>query len=155
MGKVQKTKGAVKFHTLLDLRGDIPSFVSITDGKVHEVNILDRLVPEIGAIYIMDRGYLDFERLFALHQATAFFIVRAKSNTEMRRLYSMPVDKSCGLRCDQVVVFNGFYAQKDYPEKLRRVDILMINTKAPGLFNQPFFSASFNGRRFVSLPVAG
>jgi hypothetical protein len=119
--KFRKSKGAVKLHTLLDLRGAIPTFVSITNGKVHEVNILDRLVPEIGSIYIMDRGYLDFSRLFALNQAPAFFIVRAKSNTDLRRLYSMPVDKSCGLQCDQIVVFNGFYAQRDYPEKLRRI----------------------------------
>jgi hypothetical protein len=117
----RKTKGAVKLHTLLDLRGNIPSFIAITDGKIHEVNILDVLLPEIGAIYIMDRGYLDFERLFALHQARAFFIIRAKSNTDTRRLYSMTVDKSTGLRCDQVVTFNGFYSKKEYPEKLRRV----------------------------------
>ncbi len=117
----RKTKGAVKLHTLLDLRGNIPSFIAITDGKVHEVNILDVLLPEVGAIYIMDRGYLDFERLFALHQARAFFIIRAKSNTDTRRLYSMVVDKSTGLRCDQVVTFNGFYSKKEYPEKLRRV----------------------------------
>jgi len=117
----RKTKGAVKLHTLLDLRGNIPSFIAITDGKIHEVNILDVLLPEVGAIYIMDRGYLDFERLFALHQARAFFIIRAKSNTDTRRLYSTAVDKSTGLRCDQVVAFNGFYSKKDYPEKLRRV----------------------------------
>ena len=117
----RKTKGAVKLHTLLDLRGNIPSFIAITDGKIHEVNILDVLLPEIGAIYIMDRGYLDFERLFALHQARAFFIIRAKSNTDTRRLYSMAVDKSTGLRCDQVVTFNGFYSKNEYPEKLRRV----------------------------------
>ena len=119
--KFRQSKGAVKLHTLLDLRGTIPTFVSITDGKVHEVNILDRLAPEIGAIYIMDRGYLDFERLFALNQALAFFIIRAKSNTGLRRLYSLPVDKSSGLQCDQIVKLNGFYAQKDYPEKLRRI----------------------------------
>ncbi len=117
----RKTKGAVKLHTLLDLRGNIPSFIAITDGKIHEVNILDVLLPEIGAIYIMDRGYLDFERLFALHQARAFFIIRAKSNTDTRRLYSAAVDKSTGLRCDQVIALNGFYSKKEYPEKLRRV----------------------------------
>jgi hypothetical protein len=117
----RKTKGAVKLHTLLDLRGNIPSFIAITDGKIHEVNILDVLLPEVGAIYIMDRGYLDFERLFALYQARAFFIIRAKSNTDTRRLYSAVVDKSTGLRCDQVVTFNGFYSKKEYPEKLRRM----------------------------------
>jgi hypothetical protein len=117
----RKTKGAVKLHTLLDLRGNIPSFIAITEGRIHEVNILDLLLPQIGAIYIMDRGYLDFERLFALHQARAFFIIRAKTNTDKRRLYSRPVDKSTGLRCDQVVAFNGFYSEKAYPENLRRV----------------------------------
>ncbi len=117
----RKTKAAVKLHTLLDLRGNIPSFIAITEGKINEVNILDVLLPEIGAIYIMDRGYLDFERLFALHQARAFFIIRAKSNTDTRRLYSTAVDKSTGLRCDQVVAFKGFYSEKAYPEKLRRV----------------------------------
>jgi hypothetical protein len=117
----RKRKGAIKLHTLLDLKGNIPSFIAITAAKVHEVNILDELIPEAGAIYIMDRGYLDFERLFLFHQCSSFFIVRAKANTRLRRLYSMPVDKSCGLRCDQIVVPTGFYARKSYPEKLRRV----------------------------------
>ena len=117
----RKTKGAVKLHTLLDLRGNIPSFISITHGKIHEVNILDELIPEPGSIYIMDRGYLDFERLYALHKCSAFFIVRTKTNTALRRLYSMPVDKSTGIRCDQIVTPTTFYSKKDYPEKLRRV----------------------------------
>ena len=108
-------------HTLLDLKGSIPSFIAITDARVHEVNILDELIPEPGALYIMDRGYLDFERLYALHQGASFFVVRAKTNTRLRRLYSMPVDKSSGLRCDQVVVPTGFYPRKHYLEKLRRV----------------------------------
>ena len=115
------TKSAIKMHTLLDLRGNIPSFVWITHAKWHEVNILDQLVPEAGAIYVMDRGYLDFERLYRLHQCSSFFILRAKANTELRRLYSMPVDKSVGIRCDQVVVPIVFYSKKAYPEKLRRV----------------------------------
>ena len=119
--KFRKSKGAVKLHTLLDLRGAIPTVVSITDGKVHELNILDRLIAEIGAIYIMDRGYLDFERLFMLNQTPAFLIVRSKANTKLRRLYSMPVDKSCGLRCDQIVIPKVFYSQKAYPAKLRRI----------------------------------
>jgi len=119
--KFRKSKGAVKLHTLLDLRGAIPTVVSITDGKVHELNILDRLIAEIGAIYIMDRGYLDFERLFMLNQTPAFFVIRSKANTRLRRLYSLPVDKSCGLRCDQIVIPVGFYAQKAYPTKLRRI----------------------------------
>ncbi len=117
----RKRKGAIKLHTLLDLRGNIPSFIAITQGRVHEVNILDELIPEAGAIYILDRGYLDFERLYTLHQCGCFFVVRARANTGLRRLYSMPVDKSCGLRCDQVVVPTGFYQRKNYPEKLRRV----------------------------------
>ena len=119
--KFRKSKGAVKLHTLLDLRGAIPTVVSITDGKVHELNILDCLIAEIGAIYIMDRGYLDFERLFMLNQTPAFFVIRSKANTRLRRLYSLPVDKSCGLRCDQIVIPVGFYAQKAYPAKLRRI----------------------------------
>jgi Domain of unknown function (DUF4372)/Transposase DDE domain len=119
--RFRKTKSAVKLHTLLDLRGNIPSFVDITDGKVHDVNVLDILIPEVGAIYIMDRGYLDFGRLFSLSQTPAFFIIRSKSNTKLRRLYSRPVDKSCGLRCDQIVVFAANNSQKDYPEKLRRI----------------------------------
>jgi hypothetical protein len=119
--RYSKRTGAIKLHTLLDLRGNIPSFIAITQGRVHEVNILDVLIPEAGAIYILDRGYLDFERLYTLHQCACFFVVRARANTSLRRLYSMPVDKSCGLRCDQIVVPTGFYLRKNYPEKLRRV----------------------------------
>jgi hypothetical protein len=117
----RRTKSAVKLHTLLDLRGNIPSFVAITGGKYHEVNILDVLLMEAGAIYIMDRGYLDFERLYNVDQASAFFIIRSRVNTRLRRLYSIPVDKSSGLRCDQIVVPAGFYTAKKYPGKLRRV----------------------------------
>lgn len=117
----RKTKSAVKLHTLLDLRGNIPSFVDITDGKVHDVNILDILIPEVGAIYVMDRGYLDFGRLFSLNQTPAFFIIRSKTNTKLRRLYSHPVDVSCGLRCDQTVVLTGYKSHRDYPQKLRRI----------------------------------
>lgn len=119
--RFRKTKGGIKLHTLLDLRGNIPSFVTVTEAGVHEVNILDELVPEAGAIYIMDRGYLDFERLYALHQEASFFVVRAKTNTRLRRLYSASVDKTSGLRCDQIVVPTWFNAKKNYPEKLRRV----------------------------------
>ena len=119
--KFRKTKSGIKLHTLLDLRGNIPSFVDITDAKLHDVNVLDYLIPETGAIYIMDRAYLDFERLYTLHQAPAFFITRSKKNTKLRRLYSQPVDKSCGLRCDQIVVPDGQDTRKYYPEKLRRI----------------------------------
>ena len=98
--RFRKRKGAIKLHTLLDLRGSIPSFISITDGKVHDVNVLDQLIPEPGAIYIMDRAYLDFERLYLLNQCMAFFVIRSKTNTQMRRLYSHEIDKSTGLRCD-------------------------------------------------------
>lgn len=119
--KFRRAKSAVKLHTLLDLRGNIPTLVFITDGKVHDVNILDQLPVEPGAFYIMDRGYLDFARLFAMHQAMAFFIIRAKKNLNGRRLYSAPVDKPTGVQCDQAVMLNGFYASKDYPEKLRRI----------------------------------
>jgi hypothetical protein len=105
------TKSAIKLHTLMDLRGNIPSFIWITHAKWHEVNILYQLVPEAGAIYVMDRGYLDFERLYRLHQGSSFFIVRAKANTGLRRIYSMPVDKSVGIRCDQVVVPIVFYSE--------------------------------------------
>ena len=117
----RRTKSAIKLHTLLDLRGNIPSFMWITHAKVHEVNILDQLVPEAGSIYLMDRGYLNFKRLYRLHQCSAFFIVRAMADKALRRLYSMPVDKSIGVRCDQIVVPIVFYSKKAYPEKLRRV----------------------------------
>ena len=117
----RKRKGAIKLHTLLDLRGSIPSFIWITYGKHHDVNILDELIPEPGSIYLMDRGYIDFGRLFTLHLVQASFIIRAKSNFQFRRLYSHPVDKSAGLKCDQTIMLSGFYASKDYPEKLRRI----------------------------------
>jgi len=117
----RKTKGAVKLHTLLDLRGNIPAFISITDGKVHDVHILDELIPEPGSFYIMDRGYLDFKRLYILNQFRASFVIRSKTNTKFRRLYSSEVDKSIGLRCDQTIVLTGRDSQTDYPDKLRRV----------------------------------
>jgi hypothetical protein len=119
--RFRKTKAGIKLHTLLDLRGSIPSFIAITEAKLHDVNILDALVPEPGAIYVMDRGYLDFERLYALHQAPAFFVIRSKSNTNLRRLYSNPIDKDSGVRCDQIVALGGFYTNQSYPERLRRI----------------------------------
>ena len=117
----RKRKGAVKLHTLLDLRGNIPSVIIITTGKIHDVNILDELIIEAGAIYVMDRGYLDFARLYKIHQTLAFFVTRAKINFSRKRLYSTPVDKSTGIQCDQIVILKGHYAKKDYPEKLRRI----------------------------------
>lgn len=119
--KFRKKKGAVKLHTLLDLRGNIPTLVIITHGKIQDVNILDDLIVEPGAIYVMDRGYLDFARLHTIHRCSAFFVTRAKSNIARKRLYSHPVDKSTGLRCDQTVVLKNFYAKKAYPDKLRRI----------------------------------
>ena len=117
----RRRKGAVKLHTLLDLRGNIPTIAVITPGRVHEVNILDEIPIEAGAIYILDRAYLDFSRLHRIHQGSAFFVTRAKSGFRFRRLYSQPVDKTSGLQCDQLVSLHGFYARKDYPGKLRRI----------------------------------
>ena len=114
-------KAALKMHTLMDLRGSMPSFISITAGKVHDVNILDMLIPEPGSIYVMDRAYLDFTRLYFLTQFLAYFVVRSKKNLQARRLYSHPVDKATGLICDQTVVLTGINTMKHYPEKLRRV----------------------------------
>ena len=119
--RFRRTKGAIKLHTLLDLKGDIPTFIWITDGKIHDVNVLDRLIPEPGAIYVMDRAYLDFERLYQLHQCSAIFVTRSKTNTKLRRIYSHKIDKSTGVRCDQTVFPERFYSKKDYPEKLRRI----------------------------------
>jgi len=119
--RFRKTKAAVKLHTLLDLRGDIPTFIWITDGKVHDVNVLDHLIPEPGAYYIMDRAYLDFQRLYQMHQSSAVFLIRSKTNTGLCRIYSHEVDKTTGVICDQTVVPTGFYSKKDYPEKLRRI----------------------------------
>jgi len=117
----RKTKGAVKMHTLMDLRGNIPTIVIITHGKIHDVHILDRITIEPGAFYIIDRGYLDFARLHAIHQASGFFIIRAKSNFHFKRLYSASVNKETGVQCDQTILPANFYAKKDYPSKLRRV----------------------------------
>ena len=115
------TKAAVKLHTLLDLRGNIPTFIHISDGKMHDVRVLDQLIPEAGAFYVMDRGYLDFERLFRLHSAGSFFVTRGKSNLKAQRRYSRPVDRSTGLICDQTVVLTGFYSSQDFETPLRRI----------------------------------
>lgn len=119
--KFRTTKAAVKLHTLLDLRGAIPSFIHISDGKLHDVNVLDMLLPEPGAFYVMDRGYLDFERLYRLDQAASFFVTRAKSNFRFKRVYSRPVDRRTGLLCDQEVELLVFYSQQVYPARLRRI----------------------------------
>jgi hypothetical protein len=117
----RSTKAAVKLHTLLDLRGSIPAFIHISDGKLHDVNVLDILPVEAGAFYVMDRGYVDFERLYAMHQAAAFFVTRAKAGMNARRMYSVPTDRTSGVICDQRVMLNGFYSAKHYPEHLRRI----------------------------------
>jgi hypothetical protein len=125
----RNTKGAIKLHTLLDLRGNIPSFIHISDGKLHDVNILDELIPEPGAFYIMDRGYLDFARLYLLTLYASFFVIRAKSNFKFRRLYSHPIDKTTGLQCDQTILLTGSESSKDYPEKLRRIKYFDAETQ--------------------------
>jgi hypothetical protein len=117
----RKTKAAIKLHTLLDLRGAIPAFIHISDGKMGDVNVLDFLPVEAGAFYVMDRGYLDFARLYLLHQAGAFFVTRAKSNMNARRVYSAAADRDSGVICDQTIAMNGFYVAQDYPEHLRRI----------------------------------
>ncbi len=119
--RFQSTKGAVKMHTLLDLRGPIPSFIHVSDGKLHDVNVLDVLILEAGAFYVMDRGYLDYARLYTLHQAGAFFVTRPKSNLDARRLYSAISDRATGVICDQSIAFNGHHAAQHYPEHLRRI----------------------------------
>lgn len=117
----RKTKGAIKLNTLLDLRGAIPAFIHISDGKMHEVKVLDFLPIEAGAFYVMDRGYLDFARLYSVHQTGAFFVTRVKSNMNARRVYSAANDREQGVMCDQTISLNGYYVAKDYPEHLRRI----------------------------------
>jgi IS4 transposase len=118
----------VKLHTLLDLRGNIPTFIHISDGKMHEVNILDQLLPEPGAFYIMDRGFLDFERLYRFHEAGSFFVTRGKSNLKAQRRYSHAVDRATGLICDQTVVLTGFYSHKGFEAPLRRIRFKDLET---------------------------
>ncbi len=132
--KFRKTKAAVKLHTLLDLRGNIPVVISITNGKMHDVNALDDLVFEPGAIYIFDKAYVDFARLYGIHQSLAFFVTRAKSNFVFKRLYSRPVDKSTGVRADQIIMVTGFYTLLDYPEKFRRIRYFDVETKKRFVF---------------------
>jgi hypothetical protein len=132
--KFRKRKAAVKLHTLLDLRGNIPVVISITNGKIHDVNALDDLVFEPGAIYIFDKAYVDFARLYRIHQSLAFFVTRAKSNFVFKRLYSQPVDKSTGVRADQIIMVTGFYTLMDYPERLRRIRFYDVETKKLFIF---------------------
>jgi hypothetical protein len=127
--KFRRHKGAVKMHTLLDLHGNIPTFISITNGKVHDVNILDEIAPETGAFYVMDRGYVDFERLYVLTLSAAFFVVRTKSNVLIQRRYSHPVDKATGVRSDHTVILTAINSVKAYPDQLRRVSYLDVKTK--------------------------
>ena len=141
------TKAGIKLHTLLDLRGNIPSFIDITDAKVHDVNILDKLIPEPGSIYVMDRAYLDFERLYKVHQCSAYFVIRKKTNTSFRRLYSNKIEKSTGVRCDQIILLSGFHSKKTYPEKLRRVKYFDIETER----SLNFFTNQFS---FPALTIA-
>ena len=127
--RFRKHKAAVKIHTLLDLRGNIPTFISITDGTVHDVNVLDEIMPEAGSFYVMDRGYLDFERLYFFTLSAAFFVVRTKSNVILQRRYSHPVDKTTGVRSDHTVILTAIGSVKVYPEALRRVSYLDLETR--------------------------
>ncbi|SHJ63446.1 transposase, IS4 family [Malonomonas rubra DSM 5091] len=124
----RQTKSAIKLHTLLDLRGSIPTFIYISDGKEHEVTVLDDLPLEAGAIYVMDRGYLDYFRLYRMTKAHAFFVIRAKKNMAFRRLYSAPANREAGLLCDQTIKLTGYHSERDYPEKLRRVRVRDLET---------------------------
>lgn len=132
--RFRQTKSAIKLHTLMDLRGSIPTFIHISDGKLHEVNTLDFIPLEPGAFYVMDRAYLDFTRFYALSQMAAFFLIRAKANLKCHRIYSHPVDRSTGLICDQSVMLTGFYQVRDYPAKLRRVKYYDIETNQTLVF---------------------
>jgi Domain of unknown function (DUF4372)/Transposase DDE domain len=138
--RFRKRKAAVKLHTLLDLRGNIPSFIKITDGKRHDVHILDELIPEPGSYYVMDRGYLDFERLHAFSLRLAFFVTRAKTNLRYRRVDSKPVDKTTGVRADQTIVLTGINTAEHYPDKLRRVRFFDVENKKKLVFLTNDFS---------------
>ena len=127
--KFRKHKAAVKMHTLLDLHGNIPAFIRITDGKVHDVNVLDEILPEAGAFYVMDRAYVDFERLYLFNLCSSFFVVRTKKNIQLQRRYSRPVDKSTGVRSDQTVILTAIDSAMAYPDPLRRVSFLDVETR--------------------------
>jgi hypothetical protein len=132
--RFRKTKGAIKLHTLLNLRGSIPEFIHISDGKLHDVNVLDILIVQPGSFYLMDRGYLDFARLYTIQQASAFFVTRSKRNFQFKRRYSHPVDKSTGLRCDQAIITTGVDTAKDYPIPLRRIRYYDADTNKSLIF---------------------
>ena len=152
----RSTKAAVKLHTLLDLRGNIPSFIHISDGKMGDVTVLDILPVEPGAFYVMDRGYVDFERLYAMHQGGAFFVTRAKSNTKMRRVYSTPVEKSGGLICDQSIKLCGVKSLRAYPEHIRRVRFHdPITDKGAGVSDQQHQLACRGHYAALQKPLAG
>jgi hypothetical protein len=145
----RQSQGAIKLHTLLDVRTSIPSFIHVTPAKVHELNILDQLIPEPGSLYLMDRAYLDFARLYTLHQSLAFFIVRARKDVSLQRLYSHQVDKTTGLRSDQSVRLTSFYPLKYYPEKLRRVSYFDAETNKRLVFlTNNFFLPALNVANF-------
>jgi hypothetical protein len=150
----RSTKAAIKLHTLPDLRGAIPAFIHISDGKLHDVNVLDMLALEAGAFYVMDRGYLDFSRLYTLHQAGAFFVTRAKSPMDARRVYSATTDRATGVLCDQRVMLNGHYSAKKYPEHLRRIRFKDPESGDAGLPDQQHGAASIDHLRTVQEPLA-
>jgi len=144
--RFRENKGAVKMHTLLDLHGNIPTFISISSGKVHDVNILDEILPEAGAFYVMDRGYVDFERLYVFTLSAAFFVVRTKSNVLLQRRYSHPVDKATGVRSDHTVIFTAIGSAKAYPDALRRVSYLDVETRKQFKFLTNNFALKQAGR---------
>jgi hypothetical protein len=149
-------KAAVKMHTLLDLRGGIPSFIHISDGKVHDVHALDMLMPEAGAVYVMDRAYVDFTRLHALHQAGAFFVTRAKSNMDAHRVYSAPTDRATGLICDQTISLDGNFTSRHYPGHLRRIRFKDPETGKTLVFiHQQLRPSGRHHLCLVQMPLAG
>jgi hypothetical protein len=142
--KFRKTKGAIKLHTLFDIKTSIPCFIHITEAVIHEVNTMDELNYEVGSFYVFDRGYIDFDRLYTLHKTGAYFVTRAKNNFNFKRQYSFKCNKNTGVRCDQAVLLAGFYASKDYPEKLRRIKYYDEETNAEFVFLTNNFELSAN-----------
>ena len=150
------TKAAVKMHTLLDLRGNIPSFIHIADGKLQDVHAIDMLLPEAGAIYVVDRGYVDFARLYVLHQAGAFFVTRAKSNIDAHRVYSAPTDRSTSFICDQTISLDGFYTRHDYPELQSSIRFKDRRFRPDaGLHHQQLLASGRHHLRALQKPLAG